>query len=145
MPAWVNSGYDEYSRRLKGQVRLNLHELAMPQRTKNSDIPRLKSQEGTKILSACPAGSIKIALDERGKIWSTKQLSQKMDGWLHSGQQVSLMVGGPDGHSPDVINQADQLWSLSQLVFPHPLVRIILAEQIYRAWSLLQGHPYHRA
>ncbi|MGV6850902.1 MAG: 23S rRNA (pseudouridine(1915)-N(3))-methyltransferase RlmH [bacterium] len=145
MPKWVDQGYQEYARRLTGQVKLKLNEIPMPTRHKGSSVDKLIVEEGQKIIQACPANAIRIVLDERGKNWSTTQLSQQMDEWLHSGQSVALLVGGPDGHSQEVKQSANQLWSLSNLVFPHPLVRILLAEQIYRAWSLLQGHPYHRA
>ena len=96
------------------------------------------------MLAAIPAGSIVIALDVLGKSWSTEQLASQLDQWLASGQDVALLVGGPEGLSPACLQRADLKWSLSALTFPHPLVRIILAEQLFRAWSILSNHPYHR-
>ncbi len=85
------------------------------------------------------------ALDVKGKTWSTEQLSQQLQGWQQDGRDVSLLIGGPDGLSDACLKRADQCWSLSALTFPHPLVRIVMAEQLYRAWTILQHHPYHRA
>ena len=97
------------------------------------------------MLAAIPKGAYVIAMEVGGKNWSTEQLSQQLDNWLHGGCDVALLVGGPEGLAPACRARADQLWSLSPLTFPHPLVRVVLAEQLYRAWSLLKGHPYHRA
>jgi 23S rRNA (pseudouridine1915-N3)-methyltransferase len=85
-----------------------------------------------------------ITLDVKGKPWSTEQLSQQLDSWMMSGRDVSLLVGGPEGLSPACLQRAEQSWSLSPLTFPHPLVRIVVAEQLFRAWSILTNHPYHR-
>ncbi len=145
MPAWVSEGYQEYARRMPPDCRLKLTEIPAGQRGKNADIKRILQQEGKKLLSCVPKGSKIIALDVLGKPWSTEQLSKQLKGWMQQGSDLALMVGGPEGLHPDCLQEASQHWSLSRLTFPHPLVRIILAEQFYRAVSLLRGHPYHRA
>jgi 23S rRNA (pseudouridine1915-N3)-methyltransferase len=114
-------------------------------RGKNADIIRAIAEEGEKMQEAIPASNRVVALDLSGKHWSTEQLSETLARWLADGRNVSLLVGGPDGLAPACLNRADERWCLSTLTFPHPLVRIILAEQLYRAWSLLNNHPYHRA
>lgn len=145
MPAWVEQGYNEYAARLSGNVQLQLKEIAATKRTRNSVVDQLKQQEGQRLTAAIPDGSRVIALDEHGKNISTKQFADKMQDWLQLNQDVSLLVGGPDGLSADCLSRADERWSLSPLTFPHPLVRIIIAEQVYRAWSIINNHPYHRA
>ena len=117
----------------------------MNPRGKNCDIPRAVRDEGERILKAIPKNCLVIALEVKGKTWSTEQLSQKMDEWMNSGQDIALLVGGPDGLSQEASNRAQIKWSLSALTLPHPMVRVLLSEQIYRAWSLLRNHPYHRA
>ncbi len=145
MPSWVNEGYEEFSRRLPAECKLRLVEIPAGKRGKNADIVRLTQEEGEKMLAAIPKGAHVVAMEVEGKNWSTEQLSQQLDGWLHGGCDIALLVGGPEGLAPACRARADQLWSLSKLTFPHPLVRVVLAEQLYRAWSLLKGHPYHRA
>ena len=145
MPAWVTEGYQEYARRMPPDCRLELTEIPAIQRGKNADIKRVLQQEGKKLLSSVPKGSKVVALDVLGKSWSTEQLSKQLGGWMQQGSDLTLMVGGPEGLHSDCLKAASQHWSLSALTFPHPLVRIILAEQLYRAVSLLRGHPYHRA
>ncbi|MDD5392962.1 MAG: 23S rRNA (pseudouridine(1915)-N(3))-methyltransferase RlmH [Thiothrix sp.] len=144
MPAWVNTGTDEYAGRMPPQCQLLIREIAAEKRTKNSDLQRIRQTEGEKLLAAVPDGSLVITLDVKGKPWSTEQLSQQLDQWLMSGRDVSLLVGGPEGLSPACLQRAEQSWSLSPLTFPHPLVRIVVAEQLFRAWSILTNHPYHR-
>lgn len=144
MPDWVNKGYAEYAKRLSGDCRLELQEIAPLKRAKNADLSRIKILEGEKILAAIPKGSHIVALEVKGKSWSTEQLSRQLDKWLHSGQDIALMVGGPEGLSDDCVARADEKWSLSPLTLPHPLVRVLLSEQLYRAYSILKNHPYHR-
>jgi len=144
MPKWVEAGYQEYARRMPPDCRLNLIEIAAGQRGKNADISRILQQEGRKMLQSVPKGSRIIALDVKGKSWSTGQLSQQMAGWMQDGRNVAILVGGPEGFDPDCLAAAEQRWSLSPLTFPHPLVRVIVAEQLYRGLSLLKNHPYHR-
>lgn len=144
MPAWVESGYGEYAKRLPAECSLKLVEIPLAKRGKNADIARLQQQEAERILNAIPKGAKVVALEVTGKSWSTQKLSDHMQDWLQGGQDIALLVGGPDGLSAECRQRADLLWSLSPLTLPHPLVRIVLAEQLYRAWSIIQGHPYHR-
>lgn len=145
MPRWVTEGYEEFARRLPAECRLRLVEIAAGKRGKNADVVRLTQEEGEKMLAAIPKGAHVVALEVGGKDWSTEQLSTQLDSWLHGGCDLALLVGGPEGLAPSCRARADQLWSLSRLTYPHPLVRVVAAEQLYRAWSLLKGHPYHRA
>ncbi len=144
MPDWVNEGYTEFAKRLPRECRLKLHEIAAGKRTKNSDIKRILQREGERMVAAIPKGCLVIALDVKGESWSTQKLSSKIEQWQHGGQDVALLVGGPEGLAPACLDRAQQSWSLSPLTLPHPLVRIVIAEQIYRAWAILAGHPYHR-
>ncbi|PTQ90399.1 23S rRNA (pseudouridine(1915)-N(3))-methyltransferase RlmH [Agitococcus lubricus] len=144
MPDWVTTAYVDYAKRLTDDVRLELVEIPAAKRSKNSEVDKMKQQEGDALLAAIHPNERVIALEVGGKEYSTPQLSQQMDNWLQSGQHVCLLVGGPDGLSSAVLKRADSLWSLSPLTLPHPLVRVIVAEQLYRAWTLLKGHPYHR-
>lgn len=145
MPAWVEQGYEEYAQRMPVEAQLMLKEISPGKRGKNADISRIMQDEGQRIQAAIPKNNHIVALDVKGKAWSTEQLAERLGQWMQSGQDVALLVGGPDGLSPQCRQQADEYWSLSPLTFPHPLVRVILAEQLYRAWSLLRNHPYHRA
>ena len=144
MPDWVSTGYHEFSKRLNDDVRLELVEIAAGKRGKSVDIARLTEKEGEAQLAAVANNDRVIALEVHGKPWSTEDLSQKLRQWLAEGRNISLLVGGPEGLSADASAHADEQWSLSPLTLPHPLVRVLLAEQIYRAWTLLKGHPYHR-
>jgi 23S rRNA (pseudouridine1915-N3)-methyltransferase len=145
MPAWVTEGYREYSQRLPGHLSLILKEQPVAHRGKNPDIERLKRDEGKRMLAAIPAGARAVALEIGGKPWSTEELARRMQGWMQSGGDVALMVGGPDGLAPECLARADERWSLGPMTLPHPLVRVVVAEQLYRAWSILNNHPYHRA
>ncbi|MBS1247465.1 MAG: uncharacterized protein H6R48_254 [Proteobacteria bacterium] len=145
MPEWVEKGYAEYAGRLPRECALNLVEIPAGQRGQNPDIARIVRAEGERLLAAAPSGSRRIALDERGQEWSTMELAERLSGWLREGRDVSLLVGGPDGLDATCRDRAERLWSLSRLTLPHPLVRVVVAEQLYRAWSLLHDHPYHRA
>lgn len=149
MPDWVTAGYQEYARRLSGECRLQLVEIEPALRPKAAAgsaalLARLRDDEGERLLRAIPAGARAVALDLSGRPWSTEQLSAQLADWLAGGRDLALLVGGPDGLAPAVLARCDARWCLSPLTFPHPLVRVIVAEQLYRAWSLLKGHPYHR-
>tara|TARA_B100000767_G_scaffold267306_1_gene285862 strand:+ start:628 stop:1095 length:468 start_codon:yes stop_codon:yes gene_type:complete len=144
MPSWVTQGYDEYARRMPSDMQLQLQELGLGFRGKSADLKRAIAKEGEQMLAAIPAQDYVIALDVLGKPWSTQQLAKQCGDWRMSGRNVTLLVGGPDGLDPACVARADQRWSLSPLTLPHPLVRVVLAEQIYRAWSLLNNHPYHK-
>jgi len=145
MPAWVNDGYQEYARRLPRECSLSLTEIPLGQRAKSSAVERAIAEEGARMLAAIPANQRVIALDVKGRSWSTEQLAGQLGLWMQDGRNVSLLVGGPDGLSADCLVRAEQRWSLSPLTLPHPLVRVLLAEQLYRAWTVTTGHPYHRA
>lgn len=144
MPAWVEQGYQEYARRMPADCNLQLVEIAAGKRGKSADIARITQQEGEKMLAAVPKGARIVTLEVTGRAWSTEDLSKELDNWLHDGRDVALLVGGPEGLAPECVAAAEQRWSLSALTLPHPLVRIVVAEQLYRAWSILQNHPYHR-
>jgi 23S rRNA (pseudouridine1915-N3)-methyltransferase len=144
MPKWVQDGYQEYAKRLPKSCSLKLVELPMAQRGKTSSVEQNKQDEAKRIQAAIPKGARLVVLDEHGQQPTTLVLSQKLDDWLAGGQDIALVVGGPDGLDKTLIDQADWVWSLSKLTLPHPMVRILIAEQIYRAWSVLQNHPYHR-
>jgi 23S rRNA (pseudouridine1915-N3)-methyltransferase len=101
--------------------------------------------EGERMLKAIPRGCRVLALDVRGKEWSTEQLTGKLDEWMAGGRDIALLVGGPEGLAESCLQRADGRWSLSPLTMPHPLVRVVLADQLYRAWSIMRNHPYHRA
>jgi 23S rRNA (pseudouridine1915-N3)-methyltransferase len=145
MPSWVSQGYEEYSKRLPRECQLNLVEIAAAKRGKTAQPEQWKKEEGQRILSVIPDNHHVVALEVGGKSWSTEQLAGQLENWMTDGRDVSLMVGGPDGLDQSCLQRAGQKWSLSALTLPHPLVRIMLAEQIYRAWSVTQNHPYHRA
>ncbi len=144
MPGWVATAFEEYAKRMPRECSIELREIPPAHRGKSGNPDRYKAEEAQRILSALPKGVHLVVLDERGKPWTTKQLSQQLDDWMHAGHDVALVVGGPDGLDVSVMLQAQQKWSLSPLTLPHPMVRILLAEQLYRAWTILQGHPYHR-
>ena len=144
-PDWVQQAYVEYAGRLPRECSLELQELALAPRSKKPDPKRAMADEAQRIGKAIISGSRVVALDERGKAWSTVQLSQRLADWLAGGQDLSLLIGGPDGLAPVVRDQADERWCLSPLTLPHGMVRVLTAEALYRAWSLLNNHPYHRA
>ncbi len=144
MPKWVQDGYAEYAKRLPKSCAIKLIELPMAQRGKTGSVEKYKTEEAKKILAAVPKGTRLIVLDEHGQQVTTKQLADKLEGWLSGGQDVALIVGGPDGLDQSLIQQAQWKWGLSNLTMPHPMVRIMVAEQIYRAWSVINNHPYHR-
>ncbi|MEJ1382288.1 MAG: 23S rRNA (pseudouridine(1915)-N(3))-methyltransferase RlmH, partial [Candidatus Sedimenticola sp. (ex Thyasira tokunagai)] len=122
-----------------------LVEIAPGHRGKSADVARTVRDEGERMLKAIPRNCRVMALDVKGKAWSTEQLSSRLGGWMGEGQDLALLVGGPEGLAAECLQRADNRWSLSPLTMPHPLVRVVVAEQLYRAWSLLRNHPYHRA
>lgn len=145
MPAWVEQGVAEYRKRLPAELQFETREIALAKRGKNADIARAIQQEGMAMLAAVPPRDVVIALDVQGKTFSTEQLAARVAQWQLSGDNVSLLVGGPDGLARDCLDRAGERWSLSALTLPHPLVRVLVAEQLYRAWSINNNHPYHRA
>lgn len=144
MPDWVQVGFMTYLRRFPRDMPLELCEISPGKRNKNTDIKRVLEKEGKAMLAAVPSGNRIITLDIPGKMWNTPELATQMENWKVDGRNVSLLVGGPEGLAPACKAAADQSWSLSSLTLPHPLVRILIAESLYRAWSITTNHPYHR-
>jgi len=144
MPAWVEAGVDEYRKRLPREMPFEIVEIPPGARGKNADVARAIQAEGDRMLEKLRDQERIVALEVKGASWTTEQLAEKLDSWRLEGQDIALVVGGPDGLDPRVVARARQSWSLSALTLPHPLVRVVLAEQLYRAWTLLAGHPYHR-
>lgn len=144
MPAWVEEGVAEYRKRLPAEIGFEIREIALAKRGKNTDIARAVQQEGEAMLTAIPARDRVVALDVKGRAHSTEQLAATLAEWQMSGDNISLLVGGPDGLAEACLARAQERWSLSALTLPHPLVRVLLAEQLYRAWTINANHPYHR-
>ncbi len=145
MPAWVVDAYREYAKRLPRECSLQLVEIPLSKRRKSQTPEQAAEEEGQQMLASLPKDCTVIALDVLGNSWSTGTLATRLQGWLGSGRDVALLVGGPDGLSAACLARADLKWSLSALTFPHSLVRVVLAEQLYRAWTIGTGHPYHRS
>jgi 23S rRNA (pseudouridine1915-N3)-methyltransferase len=145
MPAWVAEGFADYRKRLAHDLPLELIELKAGLRGKGRDDARAMTDEGAAILAVLPRDIHVVALDGRGKSWSSEELATQLATWRMSGRDLAFLIGGPDGHAAEVLDRADQRWSLGPLTLPHMLVRLVLAEQLYRATTLLAGHPYHRA
>lgn len=144
MPDWITKGYNEYSKRMPREVRLELVEIKPEPRTTGKTTEQIMQAEAQRILHALPANSLRIAMDERGATPTTKQLATQMQDWMREGCDVAFMVGGADGLHDTVKQTARQMLALSALTLPHAFVRVLLAEQLYRAYSLMHNHPYHR-
>ncbi|MDT0174630.1 23S rRNA (pseudouridine(1915)-N(3))-methyltransferase RlmH [Enterobacter sp. BRE11] len=144
MPDWVQTGFTEYLRRFPKDMPLELVEVSAGKRGKNADIKRILEKEGKAMLAATGKGNRIVTLDIPGQPWETPQLAQQLERWKQDGRDVSLLIGGPEGLSPACKAAAEQSWSLSALTLPHPLVRVLVAESLYRAWSITANHPYHR-
>ena len=144
MPSWVSAGVAEYSRRLPRELKLDWREIPLASRTRGASAEQLREREGEQVLKAVSASDEVVALDVLGKRISTPQLAKRLQDWQMSGLNYSLLIGGPDGLSPACLARASARWSLSDLTLPHPLVRVLLAEQLYRAWTITVNHPYHR-
>jgi 23S rRNA (pseudouridine1915-N3)-methyltransferase len=145
LPDWVNSGFREYQKRLRSPLSLELHEIPVATRRSGENPSRAMSREGTEMLAALGKDDFVVALEIAGKSMSTEQLSLWLAERMRDGRPLALLIGGPDGLSTECRERADQSWSLSPLTLPHALARVVVAEQLYRAVSLLAGHPYHRA
>jgi 23S rRNA (pseudouridine1915-N3)-methyltransferase len=144
-PGWVAQGFAEYQKRLSHWLPLELAEVEPGVRGKGRDTARAMSDEGARVLAALPKNAHVVALDGRGKMHSSEQLAQRLEHWRGQGRDLAFLIGGPEGHAAEVIARADEHWSLGPLTLPHMLVRLVLAEQLYRAAALLANHPYHRA
>ncbi len=144
MPAWIQAGFGEYAKRLPPEVRLEVIELKPEEKSSGKTVEKARALEGERILAAIPEGATVYALDEKGRPVTTQGLSVMLAGWMRDATHPAFVIGGADGLSEAVRNRADKLVSLSALTLPHGLVRVLLAEQLYRAWTILAGHPYHR-
>lgn len=144
MPAWVDTAYTEYAKRMPAQQAVTLSVIPTASRKSGSSIERCQQQEAEKLAQKVKPGSFTIALDEHGRQWSTAQWAEHYRQWLQHHPQVNFIIGGPDGLAPALLKKASQTISLGLLTLPHGLARVVLIEQLYRAWSVVEGHPYHR-
>lgn len=145
MPAWVDAAYNDFARRLPREMPLVLQEIKPESRNSGKTVATMLANEATRLRAALPTRCRKVILDERGKDLTTQALTQRLEQWQASGEDIAILIGGPDGLADDLKQEADENLRLSSLTLPHPLVRVVLAEALYRASSLLKGHPYHRA
>lgn len=144
-PSWVDAAFENYLQRLPRQWRFRLDLIATAPRSKKSDAKTAKIAEGRKVLAKIKAPECVVVLDEGGKEFSSQELAARLDEWQSGGRDLTFVIGGPDGVSEDCMVRADLRWSLSRLTLPHGLARVLFAEQLYRAWCLTTGHPYHRS
>lgn len=145
MPGWVDDAWKDYARRMPADCALELREVKPEPRSSGKTAPQLMAAEAKRIEAAVPPGCHRVALDERGKDLTTVQLASRLEQWRGMGSDVAFLIGGPDGLDPDLKRQCPEMLRLSALTLPHPMVRILLGEQLYRAWAIMTGHPYHRA
>jgi 23S rRNA (pseudouridine1915-N3)-methyltransferase len=143
-PAWITAGFEEYAERLRGRCKLALVEVALGKRKGAESVDRAVEAEGKRLLAAVPPGAHIVALTETGKQWSTAELAARLRAWLTTGAPLAFVIGGPDGLADACLARAAERWALSRLTLPHGLARIAVAEALYRAWTVLEGHPYHR-
>ena len=144
-PSWVDAAFENYSQRLPRQWQFRLNLVAIAPRSKKSDAGTAKIAEGRKVLAKIKAAECVVVLDEGGKEFSSQELAARLNDWQSGGRDLTFVIGGPDGVSKDCMARADLRWSLSRLTLPHGLARVLFAEQLYRAWCLTTGHPYHRS
>jgi 23S rRNA (pseudouridine1915-N3)-methyltransferase len=145
MPEWVSQACEEFEKRLTPYASLKTIELDIPKRSKNTSIEKLKKIEAELILQQCDKAETLVALDEHGQQWTSPQFANKLQTWHDENLTVNFVVGGPDGLDTSIIAQAQYHWSLGKLVYPHALVRVLVIEQLYRGFSILNNHPYHRS
>ena len=145
MPDWVNVAWDDYAKRLPPEWTVALKEIKPEPRTTGKTVAQMMAAEAKRLEAAIPADALRVALDERGKDLSTQQFSETLQAWQHASQPIAILIGGPDGLDPELKASCTPLLRLSSMTMPHPLVRVVLIEQIYRGWSILVNHPYHRA
>ncbi len=144
MPGWIAEGYSEYAKRMPREARMELVEIKPEPRTTGKNTSQIMEAEAQRIFSALPQNCMRIALDERGEAITTRKLSESMKEWMSEGRDVAFVIGGADGLHDSVKKEAHRMISLSACTLPHGLVRVLLAEQLYRAYSLMHNHPYHR-
>ncbi|MDR5830809.1 23S rRNA (pseudouridine(1915)-N(3))-methyltransferase RlmH [Caballeronia sp. LP006] len=145
MPDWITNGFDEYAKRMPPELRIELKEIKPEQRSSGRNAESVMAAEKQRIEAALPKNARVIALDERGRDWTTMQLANALPAWQQDGRDVAFVIGGADGLAPEVKARAELMLRISSLTLPHGMVRVLLAEQLYRAWSITQNHPYHRA
>lgn len=145
LPAWINQGFNEYAERLPPECRLLLKEIPLSASRRSGDSAKAVTEEGARMSAAIPERAHVIALEVAGQAFSTRELAVRLSRWLQDGRDLVLLIGGPDGLAPACSKRAETSWSLSPLTLPHGLVRVVVAEQLYRAWTILKNHPYHRA
>jgi 23S rRNA (pseudouridine1915-N3)-methyltransferase len=144
MPTWVKQGFEEYAKRFSQDVTFRLNEVPASKRTKQADITRLLKKEGELVLAQIPDSDKVVTMEVEGKLWDSHQLSQQLKNWQEDRQNISILIGGADGLAQSCMQRSEHRWSLSPLTLPHYLVRILVAESLYRAWSIIKNHPYHR-
>jgi len=145
MPHWVTEGYQQYAQRLRSDCQLELLEIVPGRRKQGADISKIIHIEGENMMKKISPKNHLVALDVKGESWTTEALAKSLKKWQMLGKNVDLLIGGPEGLAEECLNKAKQKWSLGPLTLPHPLVRILVAESLYRAWSINNNHPYHRA
>lgn len=144
MPEWISAGFDEYVKRMPPELRIELREIKPEPRTSGRTAQSVMAAERQRIEAALPKGARVVALDERGRDWTTMRLAEALPDWQREGRDVAFVIGGADGLDPGLKARAEWLLRVSSLTLPHGMVRVLLAEQLYRAWSITQNHPYHR-
>ncbi|CEG56727.1 23S rRNA (pseudouridine(1915)-N(3))-methyltransferase RlmH [Legionella fallonii] len=144
MPDWVTKGSNDYAKRFNDGIQLKIIEIPLIRRSKSSDLNRILEKESALIKEALPSGARLIALEIEGKSFSSEELAHKITQLQQISSHFCFLIGGPEGLSSEIVNLCDERWSLSKLTLPHPLVRIILLETLYRAWSIINNHPYHK-
>ena len=143
-PSWVDAGVNQYISRMPQECKVKIITTATTKRSKNQTTEQAKIREEELLIKYTPENSLRIALDEKGTSWTTTDLASKLGQWMQSVPIVTMYIGGPDGLTEKFLARTDLVWSLSSLTLPHMLVRVLLVEQLYRAWTIIQGHPYHR-
>lgn len=144
-PAWADAAVKDYLARLPVEFKVELKQVKAESRSGDLPLPRMRGAEAARIRAAVPAGALLLALDEKGKEWTTRQLADHLQRWRDAAEDIAFAIGGADGLDPELKRDARMLLRLSSMTLPHALARVVLAEQLYRAWSMLAGHPYHRA
>ncbi len=144
MPSWVTTAWDDYAKRMPPDCMIELREVKPEPRTSGKTPAQMMAAEAKRIDAAIGPSPLRIALDEKGRDLTTRSLSKQLESWRNSGGDVALIVGGPDGLDPDLKTSCSGLIRLSSLTLPHPMVRVVLSEQLYRAWAIMTNHPYHR-
>ena len=144
MPGWISDGFNEYAKRMPREAKIDLLEIKPEPRSGGKTTEQIMEAEAQRIETALPAGCLRIALDERGAGWTTRQLADRMQQWMREGRDIAFIIGGADGLHASIKQGAQHTLALSAMTLPHAMVRVLLAEQLYRAHSLLHNHPYHR-